>query len=152
MTTLIESDFPKDPNISKTAYTAALRAKVLDCLRGLLPASTLTNMGLYGNGQFFEQLIHKLHSQNMTELQEIGKHAYDELFKVMPSFIRRAGLSHHTHQSYTQYYEALQSELNLITQQHEHNLSQSLESGIRLVASDPNAVIKVVGITLFKKQ
>ncbi len=33
LTAIIEQRFPKDPLISKTAYTAALRAKVLDCLR-----------------------------------------------------------------------------------------------------------------------
>lgn len=151
MTALIEQSFPKDPNISKTAYSAALRAKVLDCLRGLLPAGTLTNMGVYGNGRFFEQLIHKLHSQNLAELQEIGKRTYDELFKVMPSFIRRAGLTHHTHQSHVKYHEALQSDLDLITQQHEGSLSQSLESGIRLISSDPDAVVKVAAALLYGK-
>lgn len=56
LTTLIETKMPQDPNTSKVAYTAALRAKVLDCLRGLLPAGTLTNMGVFGNGRFFEHL------------------------------------------------------------------------------------------------
>jgi thymidylate synthase ThyX len=73
MTAAIEQRFPKDPLISKAAYTAALRAKVLDCLRGLLPAGTLTNMGVYGNGRFFEQLINKKQCQNIAELQDIGK-------------------------------------------------------------------------------
>ena len=34
LTAMIDEKMPKDPNISKGAYTAALRAKVLDCLRG----------------------------------------------------------------------------------------------------------------------
>ena len=38
VTAVIEKKFPRDPAISKAAYSAALRAKVLDCLRGLLPA------------------------------------------------------------------------------------------------------------------
>ena len=42
LTALIEQKFPKEHQISKPAYTAALRAKVLDCLRGLLPAASLT--------------------------------------------------------------------------------------------------------------
>src|ERR1700733_10139462 len=66
VTEVIEKKFPKDPAISNVAYTAALRAKVLDCLRGLLPASTLTNMGVYGNGRFYEQLIHKLHVNTLA--------------------------------------------------------------------------------------
>ena len=51
---LMEKKTPREHDVSKIAYTAALRAKVLDCLRGLLPASALTNMGVYGNGRFFE--------------------------------------------------------------------------------------------------
>ena len=73
LTELIEKKFPRDPVIASTAYTAALRAKVLDCLRGLLPASALTNMGVYGNGRFFETLIQKLNCSNLAELARYGK-------------------------------------------------------------------------------
>src|SRR5580692_4557133 len=69
LTALIEQGFPKEPTISKTAYTAALRAKVLDCLRGLLPASAMTNVGVFGNGRFFETLLQKLNSNNLAEMQ-----------------------------------------------------------------------------------
>ena len=86
--------------------------------RGLLPAGTLTNMGVYGNGRFYEQLIHKLNCQNLAELQEIGKRSQEELAKVIPSFVRRADLSHRSHQSYAQFNEAMQSELKLISEQH----------------------------------
>lgn len=149
MTALIEQRFPKDPAISKTAYTAALRAKVLDCLRGLLPASTLTNLGIYGNGRFFESLIHKFDCQNLAELQEIGRSSYEELSKVIPSFIRRAHPSHRTHQSYAQFSEAMQSELKLIAEQHLSQCERSVEPGVRLVAQDPDAVTKVAAALLF---
>lgn len=149
MTALIEQRFPKEPSISKTAYTAALRAKVLDALRGLLPASTLTNMGVYGNGRFYESLIHKLNCQNLAELQEIGKRSYEELSKVIPSFIRRAHPSHRTHQSFAQFSEAMQSELKLIADQHLHHCERSTESGVKLVSYDPDAVTKVAAALLF---
>lgn len=149
MTTVIEQRFPKDPLISKTAYTAALRAKVLDCLRGLLPAGTLTNMGIYGNGRFYEQLIHKLHCQNLVELQEIGKRSYEELSKVIPSFVRRAEPAHRSHQSYAQFNEAIQSELKLIAEQHLPHCEHFLQSGVRLMSYDPEAVAKVAAALLF---
>lgn len=151
MTALIEQQFPKDPEISKGAYTAALRAKVLDCLRGLLPAATLTNMGVYGNGRFFDSLIHKLHCQSLVELQEIGKRSYEELAKVIPSFVRRADATHRTHQSYSHYDEAMQSDLELMTQQHQPEVTRSLESGVRLVDADPEAPVKVAAALLFAK-
>ena len=149
MTTVMEERFPKDQLISKGAYAAALRAKVLDCLRGLLPASALTNMGVYGNGRFFEQLIHRLHCQNLAELQEIGKQSYEELSKVIPSFIKRADPGHRTHQGYAQFYETMQSELKLIAQQHLPRCERSLENGVRLCTYDPDSVVKVAAALLF---
>ena len=38
-------------------YNAATKAKALDALRSLLPASTLTNVGVTGNGRAFEYLL-----------------------------------------------------------------------------------------------
>lgn len=149
VTVLIEQRFPKDPLISKTAYTAALRARVLDCLRGLLPASTLTNMGVFGNGRFFEQLIHKLHCQNLVELQDIGKRSFEELSKVIPSFVRRADPHHRTHQSYSQFYEAMQSELRVVAEQHLPHCERSTQPRVRLVSYDPDSVAKVAAALLF---
>lgn len=149
MTAIMEQRLPKDPLISKAAYTAALRAKVLDSLRGLLPAGTLTNMGLYGNGRFFESLIHKLHCQNLAELQDIGKRTYEELTKVIPSFVRRSELTHRTHQNYAQFHEAMQSEIKLIAEEHLSHCERSFQSGVKLMAYDPDAVINVAAALLF---
>lgn len=146
---IFEKQMPRDPNISNAAYAAALRAKVLDCLRGLLPAGTLTNMGIYGNGRFFDQLIHKLHCHNLAEMQDIGKKSYDELAKVIPSFVRRAQISHRTHQSYSDFSEAMQTELQVIATQHADIAKRSIEPGIRLLSSDPDAVYKVAAALLF---
>lgn len=149
LTAMIDEKMPKDPNISKGAYQAALRAKVLDCLRGLLPAGTLTNMGIYGNGRFYEQLIHKLHCNNLAEMQDIGKRMQDELAKVLPSFIRRADLNHHTHQSFAEFYEAMQNDIKLITQQHENIPPRNKEQGVYLIGYDADAVAKVAAAILF---
>lgn len=149
ITGVIEERFPKDPLISKTAYTAALRAKVLDCLRGLLPAGTLTNMGVYGNGRFFDQLINKLHCQNLVELQDIGKRSYEELAKVIPSFVRRSDPSHRSHQSYAQFYEASHSELKLISEQHLPHCERSCQPGVKLISHDSQAVVKVAAALLY---
>lgn len=149
MTTIMEQRLPKDPLISKAAYTAALRAKVLDALRGLLPAGTLTNMGLYGNGRFFESLIHKLHCQNLVELQDIGKRTHEELAKVIPSFVRRSEATHRTHQNYAQFHEAMQSDIKLIAEQHVPHCERSLQPGVKLMAYDSDAVVNVAAALLF---
>lgn len=149
LTTLLDEKQPKDPNISKTAYTAALRAKVLDCLRGLLPAGTLTNMGIYANGRFFEQLLHKLHRNNLAEMQEIGKRMFEELSKVIPSFIRRSDVSHHSHQSYANYYDTLSDDIKAIAEQHTPPSYASKSPGVYLIESDPQASLKIAAAILY---
>lgn len=149
LTALIDEKQPKDPNISKVAYTASLRAKVLDCLRGLLPAGTLTNMGVYGNGRFFEQLLHKLHTSNLAEMQDIGKRMHEEISKVMPSFIRRSDPNHHTHQDFARFFCAMNSELNAVAERNIERIERSIEPGVKLIASDPDGVQKVAAALLF---
>lgn len=149
VTELMEQKFPKDVDSSKTAYTAAIRAKTLDCLRGLLPAGTLTNMGLYGNGRFFEQMIHKLHCHNLVEIQDIGKRSYDELAKVIPSFIRRSEINHRTHQSYAPFYEAMNTELQVVTTEYEKGCLRTFDPHVKLIDSDPQAPSKVAAALMF---
>lgn len=151
LTTAFEKTFPHDPTVSKVAYAAALRAKVLDCLRGLLPASTLTNMGIFGNGRFFDGLIHKLHCSNLTELQESGKRIYEELYKIIPSFIRRAESTHRTHVAYDQFYQAMNRELGVVTREYANTAERYVEPGVRLVGADPDAIFKVAGALLYEK-
>ena len=48
---------PRGAADSEAVHRAAIRAKALDTLRGLLPAATQSNVGLYGSGQAFETLL-----------------------------------------------------------------------------------------------
>ncbi len=149
LTELMEKRFPKEHDVSKVAYAAALRAKVLDCLRGLLPAGTLTNMGMFGNGRFFECLIQKLNCHNLTELQDIGKESYTELSKIIPSFIRRADLSHKHQQSFTHFNEQMSLQLQNLASSHGANLEKMRGPGIRLIDYDENAPYKIAASLLF---
>lgn len=148
MTELMEKRFPKDPEKSKAAYTAALRAQVLDCLRGLLPAGTLTNMGAYGNGRFWESLIHKLQCQNLAELQDVGGKSYDELSKVIPSFVRRGEKTHRHHEAYANCFTSMQEQLKNVAEHQEVGKSHN-KPGVRLVDYDPEGVLKVAASLLY---
>lgn len=147
-TEMMEKRFPKEEEVSKNAYTAALRAKVLDCLRGLLPAGTLTNMGIYGNGRFFESLLHKLQCQNLVELQDIGKKAFDELSKVIPSFVRRSDPSHKHHQGFLRFQEAMQGQLKAVAKKHQLP-NEDVEAGVKMIWSDPDCVSNVAAALLY---
>lgn len=147
LTELMEKKFPKEHEVSKVAYTAALRAKVLDCLRGLLPASALTNMGMFGNGRFFENLLQKLNIHSLAEMQDIGRKSYSELSKVIPSFVRRAEPSHKYQQSFLQFQEQMQSELKAFAEDSE--VGSMEHPGLRLLPVDPMAPHKVAAALLF---
>ncbi len=151
LTSKIEGGFPKDPAISKGAYVAALRAKVLDCLRGLLPASTLTNMGVFGNGRFFESLLQRMGLHNLVEMQEIAKKARTELNKVIPSFIRRSDPDHKHYQGFAAYFEALRSDTKQLALHFKDSLPQPemQEASVRLIDFDPTSPHKVAAAILF---
>ncbi len=150
LTELMEKKFPKEHDVSKVAYTAALRAKVLDCLRGLLPASALTNMGMYGNGRFFECLIQKLNSHNLAEMQDIGKKSFQELSKVIPSFIRRGDPAHKYQRSFGQFREQMNNDLKLLADRHTSSISKMQHAGVRLISYDLESPTKVAAALLFE--
>jgi thymidylate synthase ThyX len=150
LTEYFEKLHPKDPAGSKAAYTAAIRAKVLDCLRGLLPASTLTNMGIFGNGRFFEHLLHRANVSNLAEMQELGKRSFQELTKVIPSFVRRGSVTHKTHQAYAQYHEAVETEIRMLAAQYAGLHSEPSEAGVKLISFDSESPSKVAAAALFQ--
>lgn len=150
LTDLMEKRFPKEHDVSKVAYTAAVRAKVLDCLRGLLPASALTNMGMYGNGRFFESLIQKLNGHNLAEMQDIGRKSFQELSKVIPSFIRRGDPAHKYQRSFSEFREQMSNDLKLLSDRHTSSIAKMQNPGVRLINYDSESPSKVAAALLFE--
>ena len=71
------------------AWRRSIRAKALDLLRGLLPAATLSHVGIYASGQAYEQLIMRLLASPLPEARDFGSMVLRELQLVMPSFVSR---------------------------------------------------------------
>lgn len=146
---IMEKRAPKEPDVSPGAYAAALRAKVLDCLRGLLPASCLTNVGIYGNGRFFETLTQKLHSHSLSELRELGSKGYQELGKVIPSFVRRAEQNHKHQKTFSRFAEQMQTSLKGLAVRHGDFLERMQSPAVRLISYDPDSLYRVAAALLF---
>ncbi|HEY7950974.1 MAG TPA: FAD-dependent thymidylate synthase [Solirubrobacterales bacterium] len=70
-------------------WRRSIKAKALDLLRGLLPAATLSHVGIYASGQAYEQLILRLMASPLPEAREYGGMILEELKQVMPSFVSR---------------------------------------------------------------
>jgi thymidylate synthase ThyX len=80
---------PRADGDSPSAHAAAIRAKALDTLRGLLPAATQSNVGLYGTGQAFEALLLRMRANPLAEVRQCADQMAGELRKVIPAFLVR---------------------------------------------------------------
>jgi thymidylate synthase ThyX len=80
----------KDVKAAERIYNITIKAKALDLLRGLLPASTMTNVGITGNGRAFEYLLTLMYGSKLKELKAVADQMFGELNAVIPSFVRRA--------------------------------------------------------------
>jgi thymidylate synthase ThyX len=82
-------EFPRAGEEPEAAHTRAIKAKALDLLRGLLPASSLSHMGIFATGQTYEQLILHLLAHPLPEARSYGEMILREVQAVMPSFVAR---------------------------------------------------------------
>ena len=71
------------------AWRSSIRAKALDLLRGLLPAATLSHVGVFASGQAYEQLLLRMLASPLPEARSYGGLILDELKQVIPSFVSR---------------------------------------------------------------
>ncbi|MEM4554499.1 MAG: FAD-dependent thymidylate synthase [Candidatus Anstonellaceae archaeon] len=145
---LEEEKNPPPTDVSERAYKASIRAKVCDILRGILPASTLTNAGFFGNGRAFEYMLAKLYASPLSEAREFAQKAHEELSKVIPSFVKRANDKYGKElQSYlAQCHQAISQIASSLPQ-----LQQQVraEPQVLLIDYDKDAYDKVIAAILF---
>ena len=84
-----EERFPRAPGEPEAAHLRSLRAKGLDLLRGLLPAASLSHMGIFATGQAYEQLLLRLAASPLPEARDYADMILRELKTVVPSFVGR---------------------------------------------------------------
>jgi thymidylate synthase ThyX len=140
--------FPKEPTDSDGVYRAAIRAKALDTLRGLLPAAVQSNMGLFGTGQAYEALLLRMRANPLDESREYADLILAELRKVIPAFLTRVDQADRGVR-WSQYF----SETKIATAR----IAESLLSGVdgesrpevTLTDFDPDGEIKVVAAALY---
>jgi thymidylate synthase ThyX len=80
----------KDQKAFTTTYKIDLKTKACDTLRCLLPLATKTNVGMFGNGRFFQGLISHLLSTPYPEVVSMGHDLFEELSKLIPKYVHRA--------------------------------------------------------------
>ena len=89
----IKARVPRRTTQGERAYETAGHAKAYDLLRYLLPAATLTNLGLTINARALEHLLTKLLADPLEEVRDIGAAMKHEAEKVVPTLLKYAEYS-----------------------------------------------------------
>jgi thymidylate synthase ThyX len=80
---------PHEPGSSEAAWRRAVKARALDGLRGLLPAATTSNLGIFASGQAYEALLLRLRAHPLPEARSCADLLLEELRQVIPAFLVR---------------------------------------------------------------
>ncbi len=89
VTAHVRATIAHQPGDSEFVYRQATRAKALDAARGVLPAASLSNVGIYGSGQAYEAMLLRMRGHGLPEARRYADMMLIELRKVIPSFLRR---------------------------------------------------------------
>ncbi|MFA5890989.1 MAG: FAD-dependent thymidylate synthase [Actinomycetota bacterium] len=81
--------FPKGDGDAEGVWRSTIRAKALDALRGMLPAATVSNTGIYASGHSFESMLLRMRASDLAEVRSVADMMLVELNEVIPTFVAR---------------------------------------------------------------
>ena len=119
--------YPQAPGDADGVYKRTIRAKALDTLRGLLPAATQSNVGIFGTGQAFEALLLRMRVHPLIEVRHYADLMLTELRRVIPSFLKRVDRADRG-QRWSQYFDD--------TRRATESIAQELLAGATVEARD----------------
>ena len=132
---------PRNEGERDGAYTLRLRRVATDAARFLLPASTLTNVGVTLNARSMEHAVRKLLSSRLSEEKELGEALKEQSMRVTPTLIKYAD----------------RNEYMVLTREAQEELALSADTGsemddcsAELVHYDPEAEQKLVAALLYR--
>ena len=140
---------PKKTTDADIAYKMAIRAKALDSIRGLLPAASFSNVGIYGSGQAYEALLLRMRASGLPEARDYSNLMLTELRKVIPSFLKRVDLADRG-QVTSKYLSDNASAMDEVSERLlDVSGDPATESSVDLVDFDPDAEVKLVTAMLY---
>jgi len=140
--------FPPTAGVSEAAHRRAVHAKALDALRGLLPAATRSNLGIYGSGQAFEHLLLRLRSHPLAEARACGERLLVELRKVMPAFLQRVDLPERGG-LWAEYLADTRDRTREVARQLLAGIAPEPRDPVTLTEFDPEGEVKLVAAALY---
>ncbi len=139
----VRATVPRDPSDSDFVYRMATKAKALDAVRGVLPAASLSNVGIYGSGQAFEALLIRMRSHPLPEARHYADLMLHELRKVIPSFLKRVDLADRGGR-WSQYLAGTREHTSALVKSLFGDTPVSQVPGVQLVDFDPDAEDKLL--------
>ncbi|CAN5822405.1 FAD-dependent thymidylate synthase [soil metagenome] len=140
--------YPRAAGDSEGVHRAAIRAKALDTLRGMLPAATQSNVGIYGTGQAYEALLLRMRAHALAEVRECGDAMLAELRKVIPAFLTRVDLPDRGGR-WSNYFETNREGLSALASEMVGELAPAPSDEVTLTDFDPDGELKIVAAALY---
>ena len=138
-----EATWPQEPTTSDRAYASTITAKACDVLRGLLPAATVSNVGIYASGQSFEQLLLRLRAHELAEARSVGDTLLAELREVIPAFLTRVDRPDRGG-AWSQYLAATRDATRQVATELLADVEPEPTGEVELVSWDPDAEVELV--------
>jgi len=140
--------FPRAAGDSETAYRMTIRAKALDTLRGLLPAATTSNVGIYGTAQAYEQLLLRMRAHPLIEVRTCADAMLRELRKVIPAFLKRVDAPERG-VVWSTYFAETRAAVTEVARGLLVDVPVAARDEVTLTDFDPDGEIKVVAAALY---
>ena len=140
--------YPRAAHDSEAVHRAAIRAKALDTLRGMLPAATQSNVGLFGTGQAYEALLLRMQAHPLEEVRECGAQILVELRKLVPAFLTRVDQPERGGR-WSEYLTATRDNVHWMAQQILAGVEVEPRDEVTLTDFDPDGEIKLVAAALY---
>jgi thymidylate synthase ThyX len=132
---------PKRENEKDQSYRLRLRREAIDTCRFLLPAATLTNVGVTMNARSWEHAILKLLSSQISEEREIGDIIKAQGQSITPTLIKYADQN--------EYLMSARNDLSSLIADEDTPLVNYGDVHAKLIHYDPEAETKLVTSLLY---
>jgi thymidylate synthase ThyX len=143
-----ERRYPKAPGDSDGVYRSAIRAKALDTLRGLLPAATRSNVGIFGTGQAYEALLLRMRAHPLDEMRSCADLMLTELRKVVPAFFTRVDQPD-SGGRWSAYFTDVRQKTSEVVSRLTVGIDPEPRGEVHLAEFDPDGEVKVVAAALY---
>ena len=136
----LKTRLPQSDEERDGAYALRLRRLATDACRAILPAATLTNIGLTANARTLEHVISKLMSSPLAEEREIGAELREQGRTITPTLVKYADQNSYLAQS-----------RDIPPDTNDFPPAPTLNAAVRLVDYDPDASHKLAAALLYRR-